>query len=500
VFSLLAPISKTFPHVLAVPFTTRAVTDSLGVFLSARAVQGFLVGGCVRDALLGSINKDIDLAVEGDALALGRELANSFHGRFVALDQIRGMARVILPGLNKLIDLAPIKGSIEADLARRDFTIDAMALPLGETTTRYWRKSIIDPLGGRGDLTHKTIRMVSNDVFTQDPVRLLRAVRLSCSLDFDIEESTADHIVQNAHLVSRVSPERVRDEFLAILSLNRAKDSLHCLDDLGLLRHIIPELEITRGVQQPKEHYWDVFEHTIQTVGEVDRITSSSSRDALSKILFGDQGLENYFTKVVSDGHNRRTMLKLGALFHDIAKPQTKAIDETGRTRFLGHPVLGASLTKDRLRSLRFSTRAVKSVCTMVEQHLRPSQMTQGVGMPTPRAIHRFFRDLGDEATSVLFLSLADYLAARGPHSDKADWQCRVDQVCHVLNERTKTSSQGKRVRLITGDDLIETFGLVPGPVFRTLLEGVEEAESAQEIITRDEALTWVQIRLKDGG
>tara|TARA_B100000749_G_C18351369_1_gene433389 strand:- start:568 stop:948 length:381 start_codon:yes stop_codon:yes gene_type:complete len=126
--------------------------------------------------------------------------------------------------------------------------------------------------------------------------------------------------------------------------------------------------------------------------------------------------------------------------------------------------------------------------------------MTQGVGMPTPRAIYRFFRDLGDEATSVLFLSLADYLAARGPNRDKADWQSRVDQVCHVLNERTKTSSKGKKVRLITGDDLIETFGLVPGPVFRALLEGVAEAESAQEIITRDEALTWVQIRLKDGG
>ena len=484
------------PNTLFTPLPMTATVNVLREFLSSRSVRGYLVGGYLRDALLGSASKDVDVAVEGDALALGRELVDLLHGSFVALNPARGIARVVPPRGQSLVDLSSFQGSIELDLARRDFTIDAMALPLEKADTPHWPNDVIDPFDGRRDLACGLIRMVADGVFIEDPSRLLRAARLARSLGFDVEMGTAALIARNAGLLSWVSAERVRDEFLAILSLKGAKESLHCLDDLGLLCPIIPELEDTRGVEQPKEHYWDAFEHIIQTVGAVDKVTAGLGQDPLSATIRWDQALEAHFAEVVSDGHNRRTLLKLGALVHDIAKPQTKAVDQTGRTRFLGHPTLGASMAQERLRSLRLSARGVKSVCVMVEHHLRPTQMSQGVETPTPRAIHRFFRDLGDTAVSVLYLSLADYLAARGPMLEVEDWQRHVALVNHILEGEGREPARAKKPRLITGHDLIESFGLEPGPLFRRLLEGLEEAQATQEVQTRDEALAWVKVRL----
>ena len=481
-------------------FLMRSTIDALKELFGSRGVSAYLVGGYLRDALLGSSSKDLDVAVNGDALSLGRELADLLCGSFVTLDQQRRIARVVLPNDKALVDISSMEGSIEEDLARRDFTVDAMALSLDEADTLDWAEAIVDPFGGRSDLAQGLIRMVSPGVFTEDPARLLRAVRLASSMGFSIEKNTASTIGSSSDLLLQVSAERVRDEFLALLSLKGAKENLHCLDDLGLLCHIIPELETTRGVEQPKEHYWDVFEHTIQAVGAAEKVTADLDKDPLTATLHWGQDMESYFNQVVSDGHNRRTLLKLGALFHDIAKPQTKATDSKGRTRFLGHTELGASMAGERLRALRLSARGVKGVCTMVEHHLRPTQMSQGLEPPTNRAIYRFYRDLDETANSVLYLSLADYLAARGPMVETEDWQRRVDLVNYVLAEANRERSPERKERLVTGHDLIETFGLEPGPLFRRLLEGLEEAQAVGDIQTREEALAWVKAKLEEGG
>jgi len=171
-------------------------------------------------------------------------------------------------------------------------------------------------------------------------------------------------------------------------------------------------------------------------------------------------------------------------------------VDATGRTRFLGHPTLGASMAQERLRALRMSARGARSVCLMVEHHLRPAQMSQGVEMPTARAIHRFHRELGDMSVSVLYLSLADYLAARGPRLEVEEWQHRVAQVNHVLEGMRREEAPERKERLITGHDLIETLHLQPGPDFQALLEGVEEAQAVGEVRDREEALEWIKARL----
>ncbi len=435
-------------------------------------------------------------------MALGQELARRLGGSFVPLDPIRGVARVVCRGGGPTLDLAAMDGSVEQDLARRDFTIDAMALPV-EAAGEEWTKAIIDPFGGREDLECGLVRMVSHGVFQEDPSRLLRGVRLARSFGFDMDEDTAAKIREQAYLIDSVAGERVRDEFLTLLSLDGPAGTLHLLDDLGLLCRIVPELEHARGVTQPKEHYWDVFEHTVQAVNAAHDVTEPASFRRASHLtaVLWDEEMERHFDEVVSDGHSRRTLLKLGALFHDIAKPQTKAVDPSGRTRFLGHPKQGATVAEERLRSLRISARGVRAVSAMVEAHLRPTQMSQELERPSQRAMYRFFRDLGETAYSVLYLSLADYLAARGPMLESEDWLRRVELVnCVVTKSRREAAPHGsnKRDPLLTGHDLIEVFDLAPGPIFRQLLDGLEEARAASEVNSREEALAWVQTRLED--
>ena len=339
------------------------------------------------------------------------------------------------------------------------------------------------------------MRAVGESVFQDDPARLLRAVRLAAKLQFSIEPHTAGLITRHAHLISATSGERVREEFLAVLSLDRAKNHLETLDQLGLLCCIIPELEIAKGVEQPQEHYWDVFGHSIHAVEGAERVVSRCAQDTEASEVPWSGEIEEYFRGDAGDGHTRATMLKLAALLHDIAKPQTKMVDAKGRTRFLGHQTLGASMADDILERMRLSNSGRDMVHGMVENHLRPIQMSQDGELPTPRAVYRYFRDVGDVAIDTLYLSLADHLAARGPNLDMEGWRHHADIVAHILEVGTHQQTPEKMPRLVTGYDLMQEFGLSPGPLVGLLMDEVNEAQASGTLSTRDEALDLVRGR-----
>ena len=443
---------------------------------------------------------DVDIAVQGDALSLARDMADTLSASYVPLSPSHKVGRIAMPPLRgengQIIDVSGINGSISDDLARRDFSVDALALALEKWDTPSWQESILDPFGGRSDLSRRAIRAIKSSVFREDPARLLRGVRLAAKLGFKIDPSTARLIARDAHLISSTSGERVRDEFLAILSLDGAKVHLETLDELGLLCCIISELGATKWVEQPREHYWDVFGHSIHAVEGVEKVVFGGEGDLASGMVPWDVGMDERFAQQVSDGYSRLTILKLGALLHDIAKPQTKMVDAKGKTRFLGHHTLGASMSEDILHRLRLSNSGVAMVCGMVENHLRPTQMSQGKELPTPKAIYRYFRDVEDVAIDTLYLSLADHLAARGPDLEMEGWLRHVDIVKHILEVGTREQSPEKMPRLITGHDLITEFGMTPGPLIGILLEGVQEAQAGREIDTREKALAWAKSRL----
>lgn len=523
-------VTKIFPPTpiaLFLPFKPDKLGDlsiltKLTHFFSARQQPAFLVGGYLRDSLLVGESgksplrpKDLDIAVPGDPQPLARELAEVMEGAFVALSPARGVARVVVPQHNGgalalqgqasvglkaehtihgpwVIDLAGFWGDIEEDLARRDFTINALALPWQHWLSPDWRQLVLDPFNGRGDLARRCIRAVTPDVFQDDPGRLLRAVRLAARLHFQLEPETARLVRADASRIAQVSGERVRDEFLAILSQDGARGQLEVLDRLDLLCRIIPELALTKGVEQPKEHYWDVWGHLLHTVEAAELVTKGHQNSATYTPIPWTVEMADYFNQEVSDGHTRRMVLKLAGLFHDIAKPQTKKKDETGRTRFLGHSELGATMAASRLAHLRLSSRGIHMVTTLVEQHLRPNHMKQGVALPTGRAIYRYFRDLDDVAIDGLYLSLADYLAAKGPKLALDDWAEHVKMVTYILQVGTQQPAPDRVDRLLTGHDLMRHFDLTPGPQIGFLLEKVNEARAAGEITTREEALALV--------
>lgn len=478
-------------------------------FLAGEGILSYLVGGFIRDMLLGRDTADIDIAVDGAAPQVARRAAAALGGKYVLLDELNGVARVIMPGDSPAsrwqIDFSTLKGGdIAADLAQRDLTIDAMAVETGELahaleTESLRPEALIDPCGGREDLQRHLVRAVSQTSFSADAIRLLRAVRLAAELGFSIEDDSQRLIRLHSHLIGGAAGERLREELLRILAVPRAGEALSRLDELGLLTQIIPELAAAKGVTQPLIHHWEVFAHSIETVKAVAFLLRQSAWEyadagVLAAVPWSDE-LSRHFALPVAGGSSRQSLLKLAALLHDIAKPGTKTLDASGRARFTGHPAEGAEMAAGILERLRFSTREIKLVQTLVSQHMRPGQMSGG-GLPTPRAIYRYFRDTGDAGTDILFFSLADHLATRGPHLDPAGWREHARLVAYVLEQRLKTGSPTRPPRLIDGNDLIKALHLGPGPQIGRLLEAVREAQAAGEVNSREEALSYAGKRL----
>jgi poly(A) polymerase len=479
---------------------TMDVLKSIAGLLANQKVQAYLVGGFVRDALLGRDTADIDIAVNADMLQVAPWIAQSLRGKFVLLDAVNKVGRVILADWT--VDVASFSGSIEDDMARRDFTIDAMAVDLKQLAAEGEAAgALIDPFGGRLDLDLGIIRIVTGTVFKDDPVRLLRAVRLASELGFSIEKYSEAEIIKAAPLIASVPGERVREELLRLLDSSRGGQIFKRMDELGMLTSLIPELLLLKGVTQPQEHHWDVFSHSVNTVSAVDFILRQGvwEHQDVSILSFVPWSPETaqYFDQPVSGGSTRRSLLKLAALLHDIAKPQNKTFDDDGRMRFLGHPEVGAEIVGGILERLRFSTKEIKLVTLMVKYHMRPTQMSQRT-MPSGRAIYRYFRDTGDAGIDTLYLSLADHLATRGPGLIKTEWEYHTQLVAHVMKEHFHQEKVAGPVKLVDGNDLMNIFGMKPGARIGGLLEEIREAQAAGEITTREEALDYIRSSLTD--
>lgn len=477
--------------------------------LTERDVRSYLVGGFVRDALLGRATADIDIAVSGDALETAQNMADALGGKYVVLDEVNRVARVVLTEESRpgQLDFSTIEDSIESDLSRRDFTIDAMAVDLQRAYSgdnfSLATDMLIDPFGGQIDLARRVVRVVADAAFGADSLRLLRAVRLAAELGFYIDARTEALIRRDHQLISSVAGERIREELLRLLAIPRAGQAITYLTELELLTTIIPDLERARGVEQPVLHVWDVFHHLLRTVASVEFLLREGKWEFTSESVLDDvpwsAGLSEHFDQEVSTGSTRRSLIKLAALLHDISKPETKSTDENGRVHFLGHAQQGAALAAEILVRLRFSSREIKLVETMVQYHLRPTQLGHDAELPTGRAIYRYFRDTGDAGIDVLFLSLADHLASRGPELDITQWQEHANLVRYVLERYFEGNKPVTVTKLIDGHDIMDVFGLSPGPAIGRLLEEVREAQAAGEVKSRDEVLAYVERLIASG-
>ncbi len=475
------------------------VTD----ILEDRGVPAYLVGGAIRDDLLGRSTDDVDLVIDGSPHEVGPDLASVLGGRLVSFDVPRDMVRIVIAsGSTSVdIDLARMVGdTIEDDLLRRDFTIDAIAAELDDAISGDY--ALIDPLNGLSDIESRTISAVSDTVFTDDPVRMLRAVRIASETGFDIDTQTSSLIRRDVNLLGESSAERLRGELLRTLAAPGAGTATRQMDGLGILSSLMPELDAARNVDQPREHYYDVFGHLVAAVDYADQIvTNRYGVDFVAHMMPLFDDMDGHFAQEVSDGHTRGTILKLTALLHDIAKPQTKTIEPSGRMRFFGHSEVGEEIAAQIMGRLRFARSGRRLVCTMIRHHLRPRQMAGKGELPTDRAIHRYYRDLGDAALDTLYLNMADFLAARGPLLMADEMAVQVRVIGHILEigPQKPRSALPDRRGLLTGHDIMNELKLGPGPLVGRLLGEVAKAEAEGSVSTRGEALSLARKYLELG-
>lgn len=476
----------------------------LAAFCAARGVAAWLVGGAARDLALGHTPYDLDVAVDADGVALARAFADQAGAAFVALDDERGTGRVVFTTLPErlIVDLVQLRApTLEADLRLRDFTVNAMAHPLealGDASALH------DPCGGLTDLAAGHLRPCSPTSLRDDPLRILRALRLAAKLDLRIAPDLDAALRMAAPLIANVAAERVRDELLRLLALPHATPWLHYMDAIGVLTRIIPELEPARACAQPSVHFLPVLAHTLETVTAVEWLLGGifatpnapaavtqpvavQTHPDLTRALPYTARLRDHLAAPVNGWPSRATLLKLAALLHDNAKPQTRQIKTDGGISFYGHQQIGAAVAVQIGRRLRLSRAATEYIALVVREHMRPGQLRTAEQV-TLRAIVRFFRDTAGAGPDVLVHELADHLATRGPQLDPAAWAAHLDWVGALLDVQWGQLPE-RTAPLIDGHDLMKALGIGPGKRVGELLREIHEAQAAGEISTRDDAL-----------
>ena len=501
----------------------------LAAFFRARGVSAWLVGGTVRDMALGRGADDIDVAADGDGVALARALADEVGGAFVPLDEGRGTGRAVLgaydgAGAPRLtVDIAQLRGpTIESDLRARDFTINAVALPLAAlgdspASCNTQPSAFIDPTGGLADLQMRQLRACGDESLRDDPLRLLRAIRLASVLGLTISDELEAQLRRDAPLIARPAAERVRDELVKLLAAPAAASWLRFMDAVGMLTAVFPELEPARDTDQPRVHFLPVLAHSLEAVAAAEwmlgqlGIQPQPGADGLPRpqlpeavraypqltlALHHVPELRAHFAERVG-GVGRVALFKLATLLHDNAKPQTKRAKPDGGVSFYGHQDIGADVAKLIGGRLRLSRGATAYVAGVVRAHMRPGQL--GTQPVTLRALLRLFRDTGGAAEGsapygpdVLLHAMADHMATRGPLIDPQGWDDHADWTSALLDVYWSQPAEPP-TPLLDGTQLMAALGIGPGPRVGELLREVHEAHAAGEITTTEEALSLVK-------
>lgn len=468
------------------------MSDGLEVARAALAGQpAWLVGGAVRDRLLGRALTDLDLVVDGDPEQAARAIARA-AGRAAcfALSEDFGAWRVVARDRAWQADIERLRGAtLEADLSLRDFTVNAIAEPIEGGAP-------IDPLGGLEDLTARRLRMAAPGAFADDPLRVLRLVRMEVELELESEPQTSRAAHAQAGGLRGVSIERVFMELRRILATQRARHGIELMDELGVTAVVLPELQALRGVQQNRFHHLDVYGHTLEAL---DRTIELQANPAA---IVGEQhaaALAVLLSEPLADEMTRAEALRWGVLLHDAAKPLTRELrPEDGRVTFIGHDTQGAELARTVLGRLRASERLRAHVAALVRNHLRLGFLVHEPQPLERRTVYSYLRACEPVEVDVTLLSIADRLATRGDGAQEAiDVHMRV--ALPLLGDALRWRTEGLAPPLWRGDELANELGIDVGPRVGQLLEELAEGQYVGELATREQALAYARTRAISG-
>lgn len=460
--------------------------------------QLYLVGGFLRDALLGRSCKDVDF-VSSNASELAKLVARQTGSKPVLIDRKFGTVRLIssvhTDGIGEpyVVDLSPLRGSsIFDDLYQRDFTINSLAFDI----SAWWidrGAHLLDPLGGITDLEAGRLRLCSQGSLSDDPLRILRAYRLVSAYGLILPTQTRKSILQACHRLNQVAVERIRDEMMLILSAASSVSVLRMLDKDGVLQLLLPECAAMRNLGQNDSQHRDFWQHSLSALEALEFFLTNMQE------LLGDYAddASSILVQKLAGERTRQTTLKLGVLLHNIGKPCRRSLGKNGAIHFYGHEVAGSELAASLCTRLLLSNKEINFVSQLVRQHMRPVHLFRLTRTPT-RALCRFFR-LGPELFwPLLLLFASNYKAfqeATSVGSDLQPLRQRIGDWLDFYYEQLKPREMEPPI--VSGHDLMKFLHLSPSPMVGRLLNALVELQWEGHISTQQEALEQAARLLK---
>lgn len=469
----------------------------------------YLVGGAVRDVLMMRPLHDMDFVVIGSAAEVAKKLADELEGGYYMLDEERDIARVVIKqdhGKKFYLDFSALRAeNLFNDLTSRDFTINAMAVNVSQP------ELLIDPLKGVKDIKAGYLQICNPNSFKDDPIRVIRAVRMAIQFNLKITENTLYALKQEVPNLHKISQERIRDELFRILESENIALAIRLLDELNILQTIWPELSALKNVEQGKTHASDVWEHTLSTVGALEDLwnvlVGEFEEEKASNLLMGTASarlgrfrdkLEDHFLQSINPARSRKSLLFYTALYHDIGKPAAKSVLEDGEISFRGHDEAAIAMMKEASRKLRLSENEVSTVTTMVKNHMQLHVLSLEGKVPTKREIHQFYKQNRSYGVDLILIMLADLIGKYKYAMDQDLWLEKVNLARLFLEAYFEQFDEiVNPPKLITGSELMKQFKIEAGPKVGELLEELQAAQAEGLVKDKKEATTYIKKLIK---
>ena len=438
--------------------------------------EGYLVGGSIRDLFTKNcVFCDRDISIKG-AENFARKIAKKWDGTFIELDNENKIYRVVLPDKINFLDISELQGnSIEEDLKRRDFTINAIAYDLASD-------KFVDVTGGLKDLKNKVLRHIDDKNFEDDPLRILRAFRFYAVTGFKMTIELENALKKYLPLALNPAKERINYEIMKLFGGDFASSALLKMDEFGLLEKIFPCVTEMKKVPPNTHHHLDLFHHVVETVRQIEILYNEISgfeKEHLDAIDFG--------------GFPRINHLKLAGFLHDIGKFSTWTIEEGGRHRFIKHDDVGSKMVVPLLRDLKFSKKQIEYISCMIKNHIYPSNVIVAPNL-NDKVMMRYVRKMDDNVVDNIILAKADRLSARGVDITEEIVNANISGLDKLLDfYLSKKDSLAPLPKLIDGREIMEILNIKPSPKLGEIINAINEAQLNGDITTHEEAVNYIK-------
>ncbi len=462
--------------------------------------EGYLVGGMVRDYFISDltgkniVSFDRDISIK-NAENFAKELALKLDATFIILDNENKIYRLVMSDKKNYMDISELRGnSIEEDLRKRDFTINAIAYDLKNQT-------FIDVTNGIYDIKNKKLNSINEENFTDDPLRILRAFRFASTTGFELDDTLLAIITKYKNLITKPAKERIHDELLKLFGGDYAARTLIKMYDMAILSIIFPFVKDMAKVPPNSHHHLDLIHHSIETVNQIElqykSLTNEECKYHLNSIDFG--------------GYPRINHLKLAGFLHDIGKYSTWTVEQDGKTiwsiddglpyptslnlrhRFIKHDSVGAKMVLPILKELKFSNKQTEYISQMIKQHIYPSNVVSAPNLDN-KIMMRYVRKMENNVIDNIILAKADRLSAQGPDITHEITENNINGLNKLLEFYLEVKPTLKPLpKLLDGNDVMQILGLKQSPELGKIMKALLESQISGDINTKTEAIEFVK-------